>query len=116
MRLIGQWLSERLGQTFVIENRSVNNAAIEAVARAPADGYTLGIVAAANAVNATFFESPNFNLVRDIAPIAGLIRFPNVMEVNSSFPAKTVPEFIAHAKANPARSTSRDRALGPRNI
>jgi len=112
MRLIGQWLSERLGQTFVIENRSVNNVAIEAVARAPADGYTLGMVAAANAVNATFFENPNFNLIRDIAPIAGLIRFPNVMEVNSSFPAKTVPEFIAHAKANPGKVSIASPGVG----
>src|SRR2546426_5410532 len=102
-RLIGQWLSERLGQQFVIENRTgaATNIATEAVVRAPADGYTLLLVAPANAINATLFGKLNFDFIRDIAPVASLIRFPNVMEVNPAVPAKTVPEFIAYAKANP---------------
>jgi tripartite-type tricarboxylate transporter receptor subunit TctC len=104
-RLMGQWLSERLGQTFVIESRpgAATNIATEAVVHAPPDGYTLLLVAPANAINATLYEKLNYNFVHDIAPVAGLIRFPNVMEVNPSVPAKTVPEFIAYAKANPGR-------------
>ena len=104
-RLMGQWLTERLGQTFVIESRpgAATNIATEAVVHAPPDGYTLLLVAPANAINATLYEKLNYNFLHDIAPVAGLIRFPNVMEVNPSVPAKTVPEFIAYAKANPGK-------------
>jgi len=104
-RLLGQWLSERLGQPFVIESRpgASTNIATEAVVRAPPDGYTLLLVAPANAINATLYEKLNFNFIHDIASVAGIIRFPNVMVVNPSVPAKTVPEFIAYAKANPGR-------------
>jgi tripartite-type tricarboxylate transporter receptor subunit TctC len=104
-RLIGQWLSERLGQQFVIENRpgAGTNIAAEAVVRAAPDGYTLLLVTPANAINATLYERLTFNFMADIAPVAGIMRVPNVMVVNPSFPAKTVPEFIAYAKANPAR-------------
>jgi len=104
-RLLGQWLSERLGQPFVIESRpgASTNIATEAVVRAPPDGYTLLLVAPANAINATLYEKLNFNFISDIAPVAGVIRFPNVMVVNPLVPAKTVPEFIAYAKANPGR-------------
>jgi tripartite-type tricarboxylate transporter receptor subunit TctC len=104
-RLLGQWLSERLGQPFVIESRpgASTNIATEAVVRAPPDGYTLLLVAPANAINATLYEKLNFNFISDIAPVAGIIRFPNVMVVNPLVPAKTVPEFIAYAKANPGR-------------
>jgi tripartite-type tricarboxylate transporter receptor subunit TctC len=101
-RLIGQWLSERLGRQFVIENRpgAGTNIATEAVVRAPADGYTLLMVTPANAINATLYDKLNFNFLRDIAPVAGIISAPDVMEVNPSFAAKTVPEFIRYAKAN----------------
>src|SRR5262245_17119445 len=104
-RLIGQWLSERLGQQFVIDNRPGANNIIgtEAVVRAHADGYTLLLVGTAQAINATLYDKLNFNFIRDIAPIAGLIRVPFVMLVNPSFPAKTVPEFIAYAKAHPRK-------------
>ena len=104
-RLIGQWLSERLGQTFIVENRpgAGSNIGTEAVVRAPADGHTLLLVAPANAINATLYDKLNFNFIRDIAPVAGLIRVANVMEVNPSLPAKTLPEFIAYAKANPGK-------------
>jgi tripartite-type tricarboxylate transporter receptor subunit TctC len=104
-RLMGQWLSERLGQPFVIENRpgAGSNIGTEAVVRAPADGYTLLLVAAGNASNATLYDKLNFNFIRDIAPVAGLIRAPFVMVVNPSFPAKTIPELIAYAKANPGK-------------
>ncbi len=104
-RLLGQWLTERLGQQFVIENRpgAANNIATEAVARAPADGYTLLLVNPANAINTTLYDKLNFSFLHDIAPVAGLIRVPNVMEVNPGVPAKTVPEFIAYAKANPGK-------------
>jgi tripartite-type tricarboxylate transporter receptor subunit TctC len=104
-RLIGQWLSERLGQPFIIESRpgASTNIATEAVVHAPSDGYTLLLVAPANAINATLYEKLNFDFIRDIAPVAGLIRFPNVLQVNPSVPAKTVPEFIAYAKANPGK-------------
>jgi tripartite-type tricarboxylate transporter receptor subunit TctC len=104
-RLIGQWLSERLGQQFVVENRpgAGTNVGTEAVVRAPPDGYTLLLATTANAINATLYDNLNFNFIRDIAPVAGLMRVPNVMVVNLSFPAKTVPDFIAYAKANPGR-------------
>jgi tripartite-type tricarboxylate transporter receptor subunit TctC len=106
-RLIGQWLSERLGQQFVIENRpgASSNLATEAVARAPADGYTLLALTATNSINATLFDKLSFNLNRDLAMVAGLSRSPLVLEVHPSVPAKTVPEFVAHAKANPAKVT-----------
>jgi tripartite-type tricarboxylate transporter receptor subunit TctC len=102
-RLLGSWLSERLGQPFVIENRTGagGNIGTEAVVRAPADGYTLHLTVTSDAINATLYDKLNFNLLRDITPVASLIRVPFVMVVNSSFPAKTVPEFIAYAKANP---------------
>jgi tripartite-type tricarboxylate transporter receptor subunit TctC len=104
-RLMGQWLSERLGQPFLIENRpgAGGNIAIEAAANASPDGYTLLLVNVASAINATLFEKLNFNLIRDIAPVAGIIRTPLVMVVNPSVPAKTVPEFIAYARANPGQ-------------
>src|SRR5262245_26898889 len=105
-RLIGQSLSERLGQPFVVENRpgAASNIAAEAAVRAPPDGYTLLLVTSVNAINAKLYESSlSFDLVHDIAPVARLARGPGVMEVNPRFPAKTVPEFIAYAKANPGK-------------
>jgi tripartite-type tricarboxylate transporter receptor subunit TctC len=104
-RLMGQWFSERLGQPFVIENRpgAATNMAAEAVVHAAPDGYTLLLVGQPNAINATLYEALSFNFIRDIAPVAGLMTVPNVMVVNPSFPAKTVPEFIAYAKANPGK-------------
>jgi tripartite-type tricarboxylate transporter receptor subunit TctC len=105
VRLMGQWLSERLGQPFVVENRpgGGTNIGTEAVVRAPADGYTLLWAASPNAINATLYDKLNFNFIRDIAPVASLLRVPFVMVVNPSFPAKTVPEFITYAKANPGK-------------
>jgi len=104
-RLIAQWLSERLAQPFIVENRpgAGTNLATEAVVRAPPDGHTLVLGGAVNAVNATLYEKLKFDFITDIAPVAGIIRFPNLMEVNPAFPAKTVPEFIAYAKANPEK-------------
>jgi tripartite-type tricarboxylate transporter receptor subunit TctC len=104
-RPIGQWLSERLGQPFVIDNRpgAGSNIGTEAVVRAPPDGYTLLLVSPGNAINATLYDKLPFNFIRDIAPVAGIIRVPNVIVVNPSVPAKTVPEFIAYAKANPGK-------------
>jgi tripartite-type tricarboxylate transporter receptor subunit TctC len=104
-RLIGQWLSARLGQQFVVENRTgaAANIATEAVVHAPPDGYTLLMVSTPNAINATLYEKLNFNFMRDIAPVAAIIRVPNVMVVHPSVPARTVPEFIAYAKANPGK-------------
>jgi tripartite-type tricarboxylate transporter receptor subunit TctC len=104
-RLIGQWLSERLGQPFIIDNRpgAGSNIATEAVVRAPADGYTLLLVGAYNAANAALYDNLNFNFIRDIAPVASIDRLPFVMEVNPSVPAKTVPEFIAYARVNPGK-------------
>ena len=104
-RLIGQWLSERLGQPFVVENRpgAASNIATEAVVRAPADGYTLLLINPVNATSATLYNKLNFNFIRDIAPVAGIVRVPNIMVLNPSVPAKTVPEFIAYAKANPGK-------------
>ena len=104
-RLIAQWLSERLGQQFVVENRpgAGGNVATELVVRAPADGYTLLLVPAPAAINATLYDNLNFNFIRDIAPVAGILRVPEVMVVNPAVPANTVPEFIAYAKANPGK-------------
>ena len=101
-RMIGQWLSERLGQQFIVENRpgAGGNIGTEAVVRAPPDGYMLLAIGSNNMINATLYEKLNFNFIRDIAPVASVARVPQVMEVTPSFPAKTVPEFIAHAKAN----------------
>jgi tripartite-type tricarboxylate transporter receptor subunit TctC len=104
-RLIGQWLSERLGQQFLIENRpgAGSNIGTEAVVRAAPDGYTLGLFGAPSAINATLYDKLNFNFVRDIAPVAAIVSFPYIMVVNPSVPAKTLPEFIAYAKANPGK-------------
>jgi len=104
-RLIGRWLSERLGKPFIVENRpgAGSNMGAKAVVRAPADGYTLLLVTTTNAINATLYNNLDFNLVRDITPVGGLILVPNVMLVNPAVPAKTVPEFIAYAKANPGK-------------
>jgi tripartite-type tricarboxylate transporter receptor subunit TctC len=113
-RLIGQWLSERLGQQFVIENRpgGGGNIGTEAVVRAPADGYTLLMVGSANASNATFYDKLNFNFIRDIAPVGSVFRGPYVMVVNPSVPARSVPEFIAYAKANPGKLTMASSGTG----
>jgi tripartite-type tricarboxylate transporter receptor subunit TctC len=102
-RLMGQWLSERLDQPVVIENRpgAATSIATEAVVHAPPDGYTLLFVAPSSAINATLYEKLNFNFIRDIAPVASIMRIPNVMVVNPSVPVKTAPEFIAFAKSNP---------------
>ena len=104
-RLIGQWLSTKLGQPFIIEDRAGagTNLATEVVVRAPPDGHTLLLVTAANAINASLYRNLTFNFIRDIAPVAGLIRVPLVMVINPSLPVKTVPEFIAYAKANPGK-------------
>jgi len=104
-RLIGHWLSERLGQPFIVENRPGGGSIVgtEAVVKATPDGYTLLIVSVVNAISATLYEKLNFDFIRDITPVAGILRVPNVIVVNPSFPAKTVPEFIAYAKANPGK-------------
>jgi tripartite-type tricarboxylate transporter receptor subunit TctC len=104
-RLIGQWLSEHLGQQFFIENRpgAGTNIGTEAVIRAPADGYTLLIAGSNAAINPTLFQALNFNFIRDTAPIASIVRVPQVMQVNPSLPVQNVPEFIAYAKANPGK-------------
>jgi tripartite-type tricarboxylate transporter receptor subunit TctC len=106
-RLMGQWLSERLGQPFVIDNRpgASSNIATEAVVRSPADGYTLLLVNSSNAINATLYDKLSFVFLRDIVPVAGILRAPLFLVVHPSFPAKTVPEFIAFAKANPGKVT-----------
>ena len=104
-RLMGQWLSERLGRPFVVENRpgAATNIATEAVVRAPADGYTLLLFGSSSAINATFYDKLPFNLIRDISPVAGINRVPYVIVLNPSVPAKSVPEFITYAKANPGK-------------
>jgi tripartite-type tricarboxylate transporter receptor subunit TctC len=104
-RLIGQWMSERLGQQFVVENRpgAGGNIGTEAVVRSPPDGYTLLLAGSNDAINAALYEKLNFDFGRDIAPVAGIMRVPNVMAVNPSLPANTVPEFITYAKANPGK-------------
>jgi tripartite-type tricarboxylate transporter receptor subunit TctC len=113
-RLIGQWLSERLGQQFIVENRpgAGGNIGTEAVVHAPPDGYTLLFAATANAINATLYEKLNFNFIRDIAPVAGLVRLPNVVEVNPSVPVKTVAELITYAKANPGKINMATAGIG----
>jgi tripartite-type tricarboxylate transporter receptor subunit TctC len=113
-RLMGQWLSERLGQPFIIENRpgAGTNIGTEAVVRAPADGYTLLLASPPAAINATLYEKLNFNFIRDIAPVAGVIRAPFVMEVNPSLPAMTVPELIAYSKTNPAKISMASAGVG----
>ena len=104
-RIIGEWMSEQLHQPVIVENRpgASSNLATEAAVRAPADGYTLILGGAVNAVNATLFEKLSFNFISDLAPVAQLVEFPNVMTVGASFPVKTIPEFIAYAKANPGK-------------
>jgi tripartite-type tricarboxylate transporter receptor subunit TctC len=113
-RLMGQRLSEQLGQPFIIETRpgAGGNLAAEAVARAAPDGYTLLLAGSPDAINATLYDKLNFNFVRDIAPVAGIVRSPNVMVVHPSFPVKTVPEFIAHAKANPGKINMASAGVG----
>jgi tripartite-type tricarboxylate transporter receptor subunit TctC len=113
-RLIGQWLQERLGQPFVIENRpgAGTNIATESVVRSPPDGYTLLMVGPSSAVNATLYDKLNFVFLRDIAPVASLIRQPQIMLANPSVPAKTVPELIAYAKANPGKITMASAGIG----
>jgi tripartite-type tricarboxylate transporter receptor subunit TctC len=116
-RLIGQSLSERLGQPFVIENRpgAGSNIATEAVVHAPPDGYTLLLIGPPNAINATLYDKLNFNFIGDIAPIASLVRTPLVMEVNPTFPAATIPDFIAYAKANPGKIITASGGSGTPN-
>jgi tripartite-type tricarboxylate transporter receptor subunit TctC len=113
-RLMGQWLSERLGQPFIIENRpgGGTNIATEAVVRAPADGYTLLMLSATQAINATLYDKLNFNFIRDIVPVAGTMRVPGIMVVNPSVPANTVPEFIAYAKANAGKLSMASGGIG----
>src|SRR5262249_40982413 len=104
-RLMGQWLTERLGQQFIVENRSgaAGNIGIEAVVRAPGDGYTLLVVDSTAAINATLFENLNYNFIRDTASVASIIRALYVMQVHPSLPTMTVPQFITYAKANPGK-------------
>jgi tripartite-type tricarboxylate transporter receptor subunit TctC len=113
-RLIGHWLSERLGQQFIIENRpgAGGNIGTEAVVRAPPDGYTLLYVTTANASNATLYDKLNFNFIHDIAPVAAIISFPYIMVVNPSVPTKTLPEFITYAKANPGKINMASPGIG----
>jgi tripartite-type tricarboxylate transporter receptor subunit TctC len=113
-RLIGQWLSERLGQPFIIDNRpgAGTNIGTEAVVRAPPDGHTLLLVNAANAINATLYDQFSFNFIRDIAPVDGIMRVPSVMVVHPSLPAKSVPELIAYAKANPGKLSMASGGIG----
>jgi tripartite-type tricarboxylate transporter receptor subunit TctC len=114
MRLLGQWLSERFGQQFIVENRTGagTNIATESVVRAAADGYTLLMSSAANAINATLYDRLNFNFIRDTTPISGILRVPHVIVVHPSFSAKTLPEFIAYAKANPGKLTWASPGVG----
>jgi tripartite-type tricarboxylate transporter receptor subunit TctC len=116
-RLMAQWLSERLGQPFVIENRpgAGGNIATEAAVRAPADGYTLLLIGVWNAIDATLYEKLNFNFIRDIAPVASIALTPAVMVVTPSFPTKTVPEFIAYAKLNPGKINYGSAGIGSPN-
>jgi tripartite-type tricarboxylate transporter receptor subunit TctC len=113
-RLIGQWLSERHGQPFVIENRpgAATNIATEVVVRAPADGYTLLFVGSSSAINATLYERLNFNFIRDIAPVASIIHVPNALAVNPSFAVKSIPDLIAHSKASPGKINMASPGVG----
>jgi tripartite-type tricarboxylate transporter receptor subunit TctC len=113
-RLIGQWLTERFGQPFIIENRlgASGNIATDAVVRAVPDGHTFLVVTSTNAVNATLYDKLTFNFARDIAPVAGIVRAPNFMVLNSAVPAKTVPEFIAYSKANPGKVNFASGGIG----
>src|SRR5262249_50660474 len=113
-RLIAQWLSERLGQPFLVGNRTggATHIAPQAGLRAPAGGYHPPFVTAANAINTSLYEKLSFNLSRDIVPVASLIRAPSVLEINPSVPARTVPEFIAYAKANPGKLTMASSGIG----
>jgi len=113
-RMVGQWLSERLGQTFVVENRpgAGTNIATEAVVKAAPDGYTLLMVSPPNVINATLYEKLNFNFLRDISAVAAIARVANVMEVNPALPIKSVPEFISYAKANPAKISFASAGVG----
>jgi tripartite-type tricarboxylate transporter receptor subunit TctC len=113
-RLMGEWLSARLGQPFIVENRpgAGGNIAAEAVVRAPSDGYTLLLIGANNAINATLYENLNFNLMSDVVPVAGIYRVPQVMVVSPTFPAKTIPEFIAYTKANPGKINFASAGVG----
>ena len=113
-RLIGQWLSDRLGQPFLVENRpgAATNIATEAVVRALPDGYTLLLITTTGAINATVFDKLNFNFIRDIAPVASVVRLPLIMLVHPSVPVKTVPEFIAYAKANPGKISMASTGIG----
>ena len=113
-RLMGAWLSERFGQQFIVENRpgAGTNLATEAVVRSPADGYTLLMVTASNAINATLYQNMNFNFLRDTVPVAGVIRYPNVVEVNNDLPVKTIPEFIDYLKANPGKLSMGSGGVG----
>jgi tripartite-type tricarboxylate transporter receptor subunit TctC len=113
-RMMGQWLSERLGRPFVVENKpgAGSNLAIETVAKAPPDGYTLGVVATINAINTTLYNSLGFDFGKDITPVASLVSTPQVMEVHPSVPAKTVPEFIDYAKANPGKINMASGGIG----
>ena len=113
-RLFGQWLSDRLGQQLVVESRpgAGTNIATQAVIRAPADGYTLLLAAPANATNPALFAKLNFDFIRDTTPVAGLIRFPDVVDVNLSLPIHTIPELIAYAKANPGKLNFASSGIG----
>jgi tripartite-type tricarboxylate transporter receptor subunit TctC len=113
-RLIGHWLSERFGQQFVIDNRpgAGTNVGTEAVVRAAPDGYTLLLATSGNSYNATLYDNLNFNFIRDITPVARIAREPEVIVVNPSFPAKTVPEFLAYAKANPGKVAMASAGVG----
>jgi tripartite-type tricarboxylate transporter receptor subunit TctC len=113
-RLMGQWLTERLGQTFVIENRpgAGTNIAAEVVINSPPDGYTLFVTNLSNAINATLYEKLNFNFMRDMLPVVGIAQAPSALTINASVPARTVTEFIAHAKANPGRISMGSAGIG----
>lgn len=113
-RVVGQWLSERLGQQFVVENRpgAGTNIATEMVAHAPSDGYTILWITQTNAINATLYDKLNFNFIRDIQPVASVVRVPAVLVVNPSFPSKTVPEFVAYAKSNPGKINYASPGIG----